>query len=93
MRRVTIRCDPVLIPAGVQTALDVVGAIEDVEFAMSADYGVVTSCPTNLGTGPPQSLLGPSARSDGHLEGTDNITRLVYDLQTSESDGFVASFL
>eukprot|EP01147_Barroeca_monosierra_P005439 gene5439-7155_t len=34
-----------------KTALDVVSGIEGLEFAMSPDYGVVTSCPTNLGTG------------------------------------------
>jgi protein-arginine kinase len=32
-------------------ALDVVNGIEGLEFAKSADYGFVTSCPTNLGTG------------------------------------------
>eukprot|EP00040_Diaphanoeca_grandis_P036230 m.230238 g.230238 ORF g.230238 m.230238 type:complete len:734 (+) comp33576_c0_seq1:104-2305(+) len=34
-----------------KAALDVVNSIEGLEFAMSEDYGVVTSCPTNLGTG------------------------------------------
>ena len=34
-----------------KAALDVVNAIEGLEFAHSDDYGVVTSCPTNLGTG------------------------------------------
>merc|ERR1711907_483365 len=34
-----------------KAALDVVNGIEGLEFAMSPDYGVVTSCPTNLGTG------------------------------------------
>jgi protein-arginine kinase len=29
----------------------VVNGIEGLEFAKSADYGFVTSCPTNLGTG------------------------------------------
>ena len=32
-------------------ALDVVNGIEGLEFATSSDYGFVTSCPTNLGTG------------------------------------------
>ncbi|MEM1234426.1 MAG: phosphagen kinase [Pseudomonadota bacterium] len=32
-------------------ALDVVSGIEGLAFAISEDYGVVTSCPTNLGTG------------------------------------------
>lgn len=34
-----------------KTALDVIGGIDGISFAMSPDYGVVTSCPTNLGTG------------------------------------------
>lgn len=34
-----------------KAALDVVSGIEGLSFAMSDDYGVVTSCPTNLGTG------------------------------------------
>ena len=34
-----------------KTALDVVSGIDALTFAMSCDYGVVTSCPTNLGTG------------------------------------------
>merc|ERR1711907_413582 len=34
-----------------KAALDVVNSIEGLEFAQSEDYGVVTSCPTNLGTG------------------------------------------
>ena len=34
-----------------KAAIDVVNAIEGLEFAHSDDYGVVTSCPTNLGTG------------------------------------------
>ena len=37
-------------------ALDVVNRIEGLEFAMSNDYGAVTSCPTNLGTGMRASL-------------------------------------
>jgi protein-arginine kinase len=37
-------------------ALDVVNGIEGLEFAISPDYGVVTSCPTNLGTGMRASL-------------------------------------
>ena len=37
-------------------ALDVVGGIEGMDFAFSPDYGVVTSCPTNLGTGMRASL-------------------------------------
>lgn len=34
-----------------KAALDVINGIDGLEFAMSPDYGVVTSCPTNLGTG------------------------------------------
>lgn len=34
-----------------KSALDVVNAIDGLEFASSPDYGMVTSCPTNLGTG------------------------------------------
>lgn len=34
-----------------KTALDVVNGIKGLEFAVSPNYGVVTSCPTNLGTG------------------------------------------
>merc|ERR1711871_1772161 len=48
-------------------ALDVVNGIEGLEFAMSPDYGVVTSCPTNLGTGMRASLhiQLPNLTSDG----------------------------
>jgi creatine kinase len=40
-----------------KTALDVVNGIDGLEFATSSDYGVVTSCPTNLGTGMRASVL------------------------------------
>jgi protein-arginine kinase len=33
-----------------RSALEVVEGIQGLDFAMSEDYGVVTSCPTNLGT-------------------------------------------
>jgi creatine kinase len=48
-------------------ALDVVNSIEGLEFAVSRDYGVVTSCPTNLGTGMRASLhiQLPNLTSDG----------------------------
>jgi protein-arginine kinase len=49
-------------------ALDVVNGIESIGgFAMSEDYGVVTSCPTNLGTGMRASLhiQLPNLTSDG----------------------------
>ncbi len=39
-----------------KSTLDVVEGIDDLEFAYSANYGVVTSCPTNLGTGMRASL-------------------------------------
>jgi protein-arginine kinase len=39
-----------------KSALDLVEGIGGLEFAYSADYGVVTSCPTNLGTGMRASL-------------------------------------
>jgi protein-arginine kinase len=49
-------------------ALDVVSGIESIGgFAMSEDYGVVTSCPTNVGTGMRASLhiQLPNLTSDG----------------------------
>ncbi len=50
-----------------KTALDVVSGIEGLSFAMSPDYGVVTSCPTNLGTGMRASVhIGlPKLTADG----------------------------
>jgi creatine kinase len=50
-----------------KAALDVVNGIEGLEFAISPDYGVVTSCPTNLGTGMRASLhiQLPNLTSDG----------------------------
>lgn len=50
-----------------KSALDVVEGIEGLEFAYSADYGVVTSCPTNLGTGMRASLhiALPNLTADG----------------------------
>ncbi len=48
-------------------ALETVESIEGMEFAYSADYGVVTSCPTNLGTGMRASLhiALPNLTADG----------------------------
>ena len=48
-------------------ALDVVNGIDGLEFAISPDYGVVTSCPTNLGTGMRASLhiALPGLTADG----------------------------
>ena len=50
-----------------KTALDVVSGIEGLSFATSDDYGVVTSCPTNLGTGMRASvhIQLPNLTSDG----------------------------
>jgi adenylate kinase family enzyme/protein-arginine kinase len=50
-----------------KSALDVVNGIEGLEFAVSGDYGVVTSCPTNLGTGMRASLhiALPNLTADG----------------------------
>jgi creatine kinase len=42
-----------------KAALDVINGIEGLEFAKSEDYGFVTSCPTNLGTGMRASLHIP----------------------------------
>ena len=42
-----------------KSALDVVESIEGLQFATSTDYGVITSCPTNLGTGMRASLHIP----------------------------------
>merc|ERR1712080_362001 len=50
-----------------KAALDVVNGIEGLQFAYSEDYGVVTSCPTNLGTGMRASvhIPIPNLTSDG----------------------------
>ncbi|PIE06467.1 MAG: arginine kinase [Rhodobacterales bacterium] len=50
-----------------KAALDVIGSIEGLAFALSEDYGVVTSCPTNLGTGMRASLhiQLPNLTADG----------------------------
>ncbi len=50
-----------------KAALDLVEAIDGLDFAYSADYGVVTSCPTNLGTGMRASLhiALPKLTADG----------------------------
>merc|ERR1719198_736019 len=50
-----------------KTALDVVESIEGLEFAKSEEYGYVTSCPTNLGTGMRASvhLQIPKLTADG----------------------------
>merc|ERR1712093_54405 len=50
-----------------KTALDVVSSIEGLSFAHSDDYGTVTSCPTNLGTGMRASVhIGiPKLTADG----------------------------
>ena len=50
-----------------KATLDVVEAINGLDFAYSGSYGVVTSCPTNLGTGMRASLhiALPNLTSDG----------------------------
>jgi protein-arginine kinase len=50
-----------------KSALAVVEGIEGLEFAYSPDYGVVTSCPTNLGTGMRASvhIALPKLTADG----------------------------
>jgi creatine kinase len=50
-----------------KSALDLLESIEGMEFAYSPDYGVVTSCPTNLGTGMRASLhiALPNLTADG----------------------------
>jgi hypothetical protein len=50
-----------------EAALKVVNGIEGLEFAVSSDYGMVTSCPTNLGTGMRASvhIPIPNLTSDG----------------------------
>merc|ERR1711907_765456 len=52
-----------------KAALDVVNSIEGLEFAFSPDYGVVTSCPTNLGTGMRASVHIPIPKLTA--DGTD----------------------
>lgn len=50
-----------------KVALDTVSVIEGLKFAISEDYGVVTSCPTNLGTAMRASvhIQLPNLTSDG----------------------------
>ncbi|MCP4409308.1 MAG: hypothetical protein GY807_16455 [Gammaproteobacteria bacterium] len=50
-----------------KTALDKVSKIDGLSFASSLDYGVVTSCPTNLGTGMRASvhIKIPNLTADG----------------------------
>ena len=48
-------------------SLDVINGIEGLNFAISPDYGVVTSCPTNLGTAMRASvhIALPNLTADG----------------------------
>jgi len=50
-----------------KSALDLVESFDGMEFAYSPDYGAVTSCPTNLGTGMRASLhiALPNLTADG----------------------------
>ncbi len=60
-------------PAGLKGALDTVESIDGLKFAHSEQYGYVTSCPTNLGTGMRASvhLKCPNLTADG----TDTICK------------------
>ncbi|MEM9581555.1 MAG: phosphagen kinase [Pseudomonadota bacterium] len=60
-----------------KAALDVVSGIEGLSFAMSEDYGVVTSCPTNLGTGMRASvhIQLPNLTADGTDKRAKEIAR------------------
>jgi creatine kinase len=55
-------------------ALDLVNGIEGMEFAQSPQYGYVTSCPTNLGTGMRASLhiKLPKLTADGQKDAHGN---------------------
>jgi len=48
-------------------AIDTINAIDGLEFAIDSNYGVVTSCPTNIGTGMRASVLMqiPNLTRDG----------------------------
>merc|ERR1719464_1150096 len=50
-----------------KTCLDIIDNIQGLKFAVSPDYGYVTSCPTNLGTGMRASvhIKVPNLTSDG----------------------------
>eukprot|EP01051_Picozoa_sp_SAG22_P001701 SAG22_NODE_70_length_22717_cov_12.413741_4_plen_645_part_00 len=71
-----------------QSALAAVEGIEGIEFAASPDYGYVTSCPTNLGTGMRASVHLPlpvltadgehDERVVGELQGTVFLPRFHY---------------
>eukprot|EP00041_Stephanoeca_diplocostata_P033973 m.1138079 g.1138079 ORF g.1138079 m.1138079 type:complete len:657 (-) comp24438_c0_seq3:324-2294(-) len=58
-----------------RAALDVLGGIDGLAFAMSPDYGVVTSCPTNVGSGMRASVLLPLPRLTA--DGTDTAARAI----------------
>ncbi len=57
--------------------LDVVSAIDGLAFAQSQDYGIVTSCPTNLGTAMRASvhLPLPNLTADGTAERVKEIAK------------------
>jgi len=57
-----------------RTSLEVVGAIEGINFAQDADFGFVTSCPTNLGTAMRASLHIALPKLCG--DGTDTKARV-----------------
>ncbi len=60
-----------------KVALGVVSGIDGLDFAMSDQYGVVTSCPTNLGTGMRASLhiALPKLTADGTDKRAKDIAR------------------
>eukprot|EP00658_Telonema_sp_P-2_P040231 TRINITY_DN2877_c0_g1_i12.p1 TRINITY_DN2877_c0_g1~~TRINITY_DN2877_c0_g1_i12.p1 ORF type:complete len:696 (-),score=147.53 TRINITY_DN2877_c0_g1_i12:279-2366(-) len=58
-----------------EKALQIVSGIEGIEFACSESYGLVTSCPTNLGTGMRASVHVPLPNLTS--DGTDNRAKAV----------------
>merc|ERR1712224_997455 len=55
---------------GLKVMLDAVESLEGLDFAHSKDYGYVTSCPTNLGTGMRASvhIKVPKLTADGQAD-------------------------
>lgn len=71
--------------------LDTVESIEGIEFARSNQYGYITSCPSNLGTGMRASvhIKVPKLTSDGQTDPHGNSPTWKFDLL----DHKVLSFL
>jgi hypothetical protein len=57
-----------------QELIDTISAIDTIDFATSPDYGNVTSCPTNLGTGMRASVHMPLPRLT--QDGTDRAAKV-----------------